>query len=391
MTSAPSVTHHPPEQVLDDAELLCSGVLPTHLSDAITSRVVAALPEELGKPASVEIVDEEGVPVATVTTDTASFTPQQTRSSRPFDNRNVLGAGRAALHGRAVAVIDAPLTHDDVETFRAAAAQGPVTALVLAAAGQGWSADGLIRATLAALSEDVEVVVLRRRFPENELDRQVLDATLSALGAARRLRLDHAGALAPGVSEALALPTDTGLPGAVVLMTGLSGSGKSTLARALRDAIVEEGIRTVSLLDGDVVRRNLSAGLGFTREDRERNIRRIGWVASEIARHGGLAICSPIAPFVGTRADVRAMAEEVGAQFVLIHVATSLAECERRDRKGLYAKAREGMIPDFTGINSPYDIPDDADLRIDTEGRRLEDCLAQIVQVLRSRTILPEA
>ena len=114
-------------------------------------------------------------------------------------------------------------------------------------------------------------------------------------------------------------------------------------------------------LDGDVVRRNLSAGLTFSKEDRETNIRRIGWVAAEIGRHGGVAICSPIAPFDATRKQVRAMVEDAGGAFVLVHVATPLEECERRDRKGLYAKARRGEIPEFTGISSPYEEPADAD------------------------------
>ena len=123
------------------------------------------------------------------------------------------------------------------------------------------------------------------------------------------------------------------------------------------DRLLEQGERTVTSLDGDVVRRNLSAGLTFSKEDRETNIRRIGWVAAEIARHGGVAIVSPIAPFDETRQQVRAMVDEAGGAFFLVHVATPLEECERRDRKGLYAKARAGEIPEFTGISSPYEEP----------------------------------
>ena len=145
--------------------------------------------------------------------------------------------------------------------------------------------------------------------------------------------------------------------GLVLFFTGLSGSGKSTLARALVDLLLEQGERTVTSLDGDVVRRNLSAGLTFSKEDRETNIRRIGWVAAEISRHGGVAVVSPIAPFDETRQQVRAMVEDAGGAFFLVHVATPLEECERRDRKGLYAKARAGEIPEFTGISSPYEEP----------------------------------
>ncbi|HET9499158.1 MAG TPA: adenylyl-sulfate kinase, partial [Marmoricola sp.] len=142
------------------------------------------------------------------------------------------------------------------------------------------------------------------------------------------------------------------------------------------------GGHTVTSLDGDVVRRNLSKGLTFSKEDRETNIRRIGWVAAEISRHHGIAICSPIAPFDETRQAVRRMVEDAGGVFVLVHVATPLAECERRDRKGLYAKARAGEIPEFTGISSPYEEPADADVRVDTTGRSIEDALADVLAVL---------
>ncbi|WP_202619061.1 adenylyl-sulfate kinase [Ornithinimicrobium cavernae] len=387
MTSAPSETFHPPDWVLDDIELLAAGVLGPDLSTALTRRVAEALPPALRASPAVELVDEEGVPVATITPDPPTFAPREPRSPRPFDARNVLTARRGVLRGHRVVLVDAPLTGGDVETLRGV--EGPVATLVLAAPGGGWTADGLVRATLAVAPDGGEVVVLHRRPPRDELDHSVLRATLESLGAADVIPLDHTGGPVPAVRAALTLPTDTGLAGAVVLLTGLSGSGKSTLARALRDTVVEAGTRPVSLLDGDVVRRNLSAGLGFGREDRERNIRRIGWVAAEIGRHGGLAVCSPIAPFAETRADVRAMAEEAGARFVLVHVATSLEECERRDRKGLYARARQGAIPDFTGISSPYEVPTDADLRIDTEGRSLEDCLAELLSVLRDRGVLP--
>jgi sulfate adenylyltransferase len=170
--------------------------------------------------------------------------------------------------------------------------------------------------------------------------------------------------------------------GLVVFFTGLSGSGKSTLARALQEVVLEQGERTVTSLDGDVVRRHLSAGLSFSKEDRETNIARIGWVAAEISRHGGMAICSPIAPFDSTRRQVRGLVAQAGGAFVLVHVATPLEECERRDRKGLYAKARRGEIPEFTGISSPYEVPEDADLRVDTTGRSITDALDEVLDHL---------
>ena len=166
--------------------------------------------------------------------------------------------------------------------------------------------------------------------------------------------------------------------GVVVFCTGLSGSGKSTLAKDLRDALLERGDRTVSLLDGDMVRRLLSAGLTFSREDRDLNIARIGYVATEVARHGGIAICAPIAPYAAARAGVRRMVSEVG-DFVLVHVSTPLEVCEARDRKGLYAQARAGIIGSFTGISDPYEVPDDADLAIDTSVVSRHDAVATVL------------
>jgi sulfate adenylyltransferase len=149
----------------------------------------------------------------------------------------------------------------------------------------------------------------------------------------------------------------------------------------LRDAISERGDRTVSLLDGDLVRSLLSAGLTFTRADRDLNIARIGYVATEVARHGGIAICAPIAPYEAARAQVRAAAREVG-DFLLIHVATPVDVCEARDRKGLYAKARAGLIDHFTGISDPYEEPTDADLVIDTSTMTQRESLDAVLGLL---------
>jgi len=154
--------------------------------------------------------------------------------------------------------------------------------------------------------------------------------------------------------------------GFTLFFTGLSGSGKSTLAKIIYAKFIEEGNRPVTLLDGDVVRYNLSSELGFSRKDRFINVNRIGFVASEITKNKGVAICAPIAPYTAMRRAVRANIEQYGA-FIEIHVATSLEECEKRDRKGLYAKARKGIIPEFTGISDPYEEPEKPEIRIDTE------------------------
>jgi len=153
--------------------------------------------------------------------------------------------------------------------------------------------------------------------------------------------------------------------GLTLFFTGLSGAGKSTLAKILYAKFIEAGGRPVTLLDGDIVRRNLSSELGFSREHRDLNIRRIGFVASEITKNGGVAICAPIAPYTATRRFVRETIEQYGA-FIEIHVATPLEVCEERDRKGLYAKARKGLIPEFTGVSDPYESPENPEIRIDT-------------------------
>ncbi len=177
--------------------------------------------------------------------------------------------------------------------------------------------------------------------------------------------------------------------GFVLFLTGLSGSGKSTIARDLRDLLAEYGDRRVSLLDGDLVRSLLSAGLAFSRADRDLNIARIGYVATEVARHGGIAICAPIAPFAAARERVREMVSQVG-DFLLIHVATPVAVCEARDRKGLYAKARAGLIDNFTGVNDPYEEPTDAMTVIDTSVLSREQSTDAIVEMLTAGGWLPE-
>jgi len=155
------------------------------------------------------------------------------------------------------------------------------------------------------------------------------------------------------------------LQGFTVFFTGLSGSGKSTIANALLVKMLENGGRRVTILDGDVVRKHLSSELGFSKEHRDLNILRIGYVAAEITKNGGVAICAPIAPYQKTRREVRQMIEEVGG-FVEVYVNTPLEECEKRDRKGLYAMARAGKIKGFTGIDDPYETPQDPEMVIDT-------------------------
>jgi sulfate adenylyltransferase len=172
-----------------------------------------------------------------------------------------------------------------------------------------------------------------------------------------------------------------------VFFTGLSGSGKSTIANALLVKLLQMGSKPVTFLDGDLVRRHLSSELGFSRQHRDLNIRRIGFVAAEITKHGGIAICAPIAPYDSTRKEVRSMVEASGG-FLLVHVATPIDICEERDRKGLYAKARAGMIPEFTGVSDPYEEPFDAEMTIDTTAISPEEAANQIIRRLESEGYL---
>jgi len=178
--------------------------------------------------------------------------------------------------------------------------------------------------------------------------------------------------------------------GLAIFFTGLSGSGKSTVARGLAEALVERGDRTVSLLDGDQVRHLLSAGLTFSRADRDLNIARIGYVAAEVARHGGIAICAPIAPYAQARATAREMVTEVG-DFLLIWISTPVDVCAARDRKGLYAKARAGLIKGFTGVSDPYEEPRDADLVLDTSAMTRQQAVDAVLKLLTTGGWLADA
>ncbi len=411
--SRPQYTPTPRE--LDDVELLRMGVLsPLEGFEGADGDVCLCVPDDLVSWArergGLEITDPEGVPLAVVAIeDTYPSGPSTTgivgevrplpgRIRRPFGHLHLEpSASRTRLPDTTITVpVDAPLTASDVADITRAAAGRPALFLVLTGAGtpRGLSAPGLVRATIAvaAALPDAHVIAVpaaRRQVESHDLAfrRKVVQAF--APGRDVHWPVGE-GPPSDAVAAVVASDRPVGMDqGLVVFFTGLSGSGKSTLAQALSNRLLETGGRTVSLLDGDVVRRNLSRGLSFSREDRETNIERIGWVAAEIARHGGLAICSPIAPFDRTRKAARSMADDVGAAFVLVHVATPLAECERRDRKGLYAKARRGEIEHFTGISSPYEPPHDADLVFDTTGRSVDDVLEEILAFLVGRGWLP--
>ncbi|MGE5764803.1 MAG: bifunctional sulfate adenylyltransferase/adenylylsulfate kinase [Mycobacterium leprae] len=236
--------------------------------------------------------------------------------------------------------------------------------------------------TMVPFRQMVYVEELDRYLPEDEVPEGA--RTLSISGTEQRRRLAEGKELPSWFTPpAVAAELRRSYPprraqGFTVFFTGLSGSGKSTIANILLVKLLELGGRRVTLLDGDLVRKHLSSELGFSKEHRDINIRRIGWVAAEITKNGGAAICAPIAPYDRTRRDVRSMVEGSGGGFLLVHVATPLEVCEQRDRKGLYAKARAGLLPEFTGISDPYEPPSDADVTIDTAELTAEEA-AQMV------------
>lgn len=341
---------HPGINGLDDLELFRSGLITEDLLD---------LPQG---PATY--VDAEGVPVAS-TTETGHIMWIAPRSARPYEQ-----------------------WHSDVSSL-----VYPIAVVDLAQGVQDFSADIATVVVLASTETshaDVDLVQHARHFTQKAgIDLAVLPLGAAAMRRSEKLTgilriLKESGPVADYTSHDLP-PREPSGPGIVVFFTGLSGSGKSTVARALTHHLMEEYELEVSLLDGDVVRRNLSQGLTFSIADRNINVRRIGWVAAEIAGHGGIAVASPIAPFDATRRDVRRMVAERGGRFLLVHICTPLEECERRDRKGLYAKARAGTIPDFTGISSPYEAPEDADLCLDTTQSDVADLKMAVLSHLEHR------
>ena len=228
-------------------------------------------------------------------------------------------------------------------------------------------------------------------FPENEVPEGATVLNISGTELRRRLRegleIPEWFSFPEVVQELRRTSPPRARQGFTVFFTGFSGSGKSTIGNALMVKLMEMGGRPVTLLDGDVVRKHLSSELGFSKEHRDINIRRIGYVASEITKNGGIAICAPIAPYAATRRAVREMVEQYGA-FLEVHVATSIEECERRDRKGLYKLAREGKIKEFTGISDPYEVPENPELRVETENLDVDNCAHQVILKLEQMGLI---
>jgi sulfate adenylyltransferase len=389
---------------LDDVELLLGGV-PDSVRVTVPPAELAAARDAGG----LLLTDQEGTPLALVNKtallgdddtdvllDPETVRPLRSPAHGPFRALR-LPAREVRVGGSYRAVVFRTLpTSADAERVRSFVGAGRGLIVALVGAPAGVDVPGLVRAVRSLAAE------LAMRVVAIPAGVSRLAAVLRAYGAAKFLEIETLrtpveqaaltsgdAAILPAYSmrEFRRLRPEPHHRGAVVLFTGLSGSGKSTLARALVDALEEAGDRTVTLLDGDEVRRLLSAGLGFTRADRDLNVRRIGYVATLVAKHGGIAVCAPIAPYAETRAAVREMAEAVG-EFVLVHVCTPLQVCEARDHKGLYAKARAGLLPQFTGVSDPYEPPTDAALEIDTSRVDVEVAVDAVLNELGRRGLV---
>ena len=410
-------------ELLADLELLLAGArldlggdLRPRGGGRVALRRLPDVAEQVAGTGRVVLADPEGTPLAVVAVDgeddqgwvgrlsplrPPAYGPFRALQRGPADVRAELPPGPVLA-----AVCDRPLLAADLARIEAART-GAVLLIVRTAGRQagGLPPEALIRAVLAAgrvLTGAVSVVAAPlRRLAEPDRDAAAATELGRVYGGTDVLltdpagwgdvlaRLDREDPLPPELASAAVRAElrrwrpPKSRRGLVVFFTGLSGSGKSTVARALIDALLEDGRRSLTVLDGDVVRRELSRGLGFSQADRDLNVRRIGWVAAEVARHGGVAVCAPIAPYAATRAAVRAETEAVG-DFFLVHVATPLEVCEQRDRKGLYAKARAGLIPNFTGISDPYEEPADAEFVVDTATEPLDVSVTRLLDALRS-------
>ncbi len=400
---------------LDRLELVLGGWLPSSALSAIAG---------IDQAREVLLTDAENAPLAVVTAGRSVHDLPDvrrlgdlSRGSGPHWDPSVrLGAaevreriGREARDVVAIEVDALPTLSD--ERVAVGMAEGGEAVVVIVGVGRGrmpeggvgWA--GLTRAAWGT-AEAIEAAYPRRRvvrlvlpWPAErppDLDRGGMTAFGLPVSAwregvseipgpdamlERELSAHYPPASAREILRAVRPATDRG---AVVFFTGLSGSGKSTIARALVDELADEDGRRVTLLDGDEVRQHLSRGLGFDAISREINIDRIAWVAALVAEHGGIAVAAPIAPFAAGRANARALAEVHGT-FLLVHVSTPLEVCEARDRKGLYARARAGEIPEFTGISSPYEVPDDADVTVDTTDTGVAEAVRRIREALVAR------
>lgn len=246
--------------------------------------------------------------------------------------------------------------------------------------------------TIVPMQEMVYIENEKLYLPLDEVDTSHKVVRISGTEFRRKLRADEdipAWFSFPEVIEELRKGPEGRVGGLTIFFTGLPSAGKSTIARALQIKLGELTQKPITLLDGDVVRNYLSKGLGFSKADREENIRRIGFVASEVTKHGGIALCAAIAPYAASREETRKLSEDYGT-FIEVYVATPLPVCKKRDTKGLYKKAEEGALQNFTGVNDPYEVPENPELTIDTSALSTAEAVDTIIAYLLEHNLLPK-
>jgi sulfate adenylyltransferase len=377
MREGPQREGEPTHVILDSAgvdllELVRLGALPDR-----------ALQRYLANNTAVLLCDEENTPLSELSASGVTHLRPLAAGVGPAWSRALRQpVATAAQHaGPTVALVaHLPPSNAELDALAVRVTDTDATRLLLCALVSRAPApdgevqpSGLIRALTSAAEgmrgslPRCQITLLALPWPKGELNPEDLarayGATEIVVGAERYAATAPEGYPTGSAKEIQRARSGAWKKGAVVLFTGLSGSGKSTVAAALAELIRDEGARGVTLLDGDAMRRSISLGLGFDRASRNSNVQRLGAAAAEVARSGGIGIVAPIAPFAEGRALARKAA--AGLPFLLVHINTPLEVCEQRDRKGLYAKARAGKIAEFTGISSPYEVPDDADLVID--------------------------
>ncbi len=361
----------------------------------------SALHRYLTDDTTVLLCDEENTPLSELSLDGVKhLRPLATGVGLAWSQDLRLPVASVAQHARPTLALIAhlPPSSAELDALVARAEEVGAKSLLLCALVSRTPAEdgevqpsGLLRALTSAAEQlkrslpTCQITLLALPWPKGELDPEDLarayGATEITTGAERYSADAPNGYPASSAAEIERARNTEWNKGAVVFFTGLSGSGKSTVAAALAELLRDEGARGVTLLDGDAMRRSISAGLGFDRASRNTNVQRLGVAAAEVARAGGIGIAAPIAPFTEGRALAREAA--AGLRFLLVHINTPLEVCEQRDRKGLYAKARAGEISDFTGISSPYEAPLDADLTIDASTVSANDAAELVKERLK--------
>ncbi|HLR57641.1 MAG TPA: adenylyl-sulfate kinase [Beutenbergiaceae bacterium] len=386
MTDAPPIVLEGPK--LEALELIVSGLLPGNSTYCLPSAGaggphLSVPPDvEVTQGGEVDLCDFENTPLARLRIEGIAQDASRTWLAGPLRKISEPEHG-PARESRFTGEED--LTTSTVAVFSPGATPAEILRAVQAAEDQPLA---LVAEGVADRAKSAHLVTVLQDVGELLPSARVYFVPFADLGGAEK---DASAAILAGLGASRFLdfrrPTSAADGGAVLLFTGLSGSGKSTIARALTDYLSANSSRVPVLLDGDHVRHELASELGFSAEDRHTNLLRQAWVGARVAEAGGIAICAPIAPFAASRSEMRAKVEPA-SRFFIVYVSTPLEIAEARDRKGLYKRARAGLISDFTGIDSVYEVPDDADLEIDASELSVAEATDRVAGLLLARGVL---